>query len=636
MRSSLVFLFIAIAFVVAVPKRASAACTPAASGVTVCSPHAGLSTSSPVHYVAAASTSCSKGIGSIGIYSAPGNRVYLVHSSTLDTFLPLKNGTYTTTVQAWDNCGGSSKTNVAITVKGTAVLTYQYNNMRTGANLYETTLNPSNVNPSTFGKLYSFPVDSFIYGQPLYVPNLQIAGGTHNVVFVATENNSIYAFDADHKTSTPLWHTFIDTPVPCSSNQPAPGSNCNLVLLTPGVGVTSTMTIDPAQGAHGAIYVEARTNPGSAGKYFHGIHKYDLSTGQEMTGSPKTVSGAVSGTGRDSVNGIISFNNKTENNRSALLYANGAVYTAFASINDAPIYHGWIIGYDATTMNRLFVFNTTPNNSTNQNGPGEQGAIWGAALAADLGNTLYADTGNGTWDNTVNDWGNTYLKLKPSGSTLKVSDYFTPTTLAFNTNDDDLGTSTAILLPDQPGSFPHLMIGGDKLGTVYVVNRDSMGKYHSSGDQILQEVKGAVGVRVSTSADCNSGADDCNYSTPAYWNGNVYFAGVNDNVKQFAVANGQVSGPRSKSPSTYGYPGATPTISANGSTNAIVWTVEPGKAILHAYDATNLSNELFNSKQASGGRDSLGSNVKFAPPTVVSGKVFVGTQKALVVYGLLP
>jgi hypothetical protein len=632
---AVILLLLAIAVVLAIPSRASA-CTPTTTGVTVCSPHAGLTTSSPVHYIAAASTSCSKGVGSIGIYSAPGNRVYLVQGSTLDTFLPLKNGTYTTTVQEWDKCGGTSKTNVTINVKGTAVLTYQHNSLRTGANLYETTLNPSNVNTSTFGKLYSFPVDSFIYGQPLYVPNMQIAGGTHNVVFVATENNSIYAFDADHKTSTPLWHTFVGTPVPCSTNQPAPGSNCNLVFLTPGVGITSTMTIDPAQGTHGAIYVEGRTNPSGAGKYFHGIHKYDLSTGKEMTGSPQTVSGTVSGTGRDNVNGVITFNNNTENNRSALLYANGVIYAAFASINDAPIYHGWIIGYDAATMSRRFVFNTTPNNSTNQNGSGEQGAIWGAALAADLSNTLYADTGNGTWDTTVTDWGNTYLKLKPSGNTLKVFDYFTPTTLAFNTNDDDLGTSTAILLPDQPGTFPHVMVGGDKLGTVYVLNRDNMGKYHSSGDQILQEIKGAVGVRLSSSADCNANADDCNYSTPAYWNGNVYFAGVNDNVKQFVIANGQLSGPRSKSPSIYSYPGTTPTISANGTTNAIVWTVEPGKAILHAYDATNLSNELFNSNQASGGRDSLGSNVKFAPPVVVAGKVFVGTQKALVVYGLLP
>jgi len=170
---------------------------------------------------------------------------------------------------------------------------------------------------------------------------------------------------------------------------------------------------------------------------------------------------------------------------------------------------------------------------------------------------------------------------------LKVSDYFTPTTLAFNTNDDDLGTSMAILLPDQSGTFPHVMVGGDKLGTLYLLNRDNMGKYHSSGDQVLREIRGAVGVRLSTSADCNPNSDDYNYSTPAYWNGNLYFARVNDNVKQFTIANGQISGPRSKSPTTYGYPGATPTVTANGTTNAIVWTVEPGKAILHAYDATN-------------------------------------------------
>jgi hypothetical protein len=530
---------------------------------------------------------------------------------------------------------GGAPAGAASTALTSSVLTYHYDNLRTGANSTETTLNSSNVNVSTFGKLYSFPVDSLIYGQPLYVPNLQIAGGIHNVVFVITENNSVYAFDADNKVSTPLWHTRVNIPVPCGTNQPVPGSNCNLVYLTSVIGITSTPVIDLTQGTHGAIYVEARTNPNNAGKYRHTLHKYDLSTGKDMPGSPALISGSVRGTGRDNVNGVVTFNQNSENDRGALLLANGVVYVPFASINDAPIFHGWIFGYDATTMKRRYVFNTTPNKTTNQGGDGEQGGIWNGTITADASNVLFTATGNGSWENTVGDWGNTYLKLTPGLNKLKVVDFFTPNALAFDNNDTDLGTSAAILLPDQTGSFPHLMVGGDKNGTVYLVNRDNMGKYNSSGDQILQELPGAVGVHVHGAGDCNDTHNDCNYGTPAYWNGNVYFSGVNDNVKAFAIANGQLSGPTSKSSSVIGFPGATPAVSANGAANGILWVIEPIKSILHAYDATNLANELYNSTQASGGRDLLGSNTKFAPPAVVNGKVFIGTKNAVVVYGLL-
>ncbi|HWY57074.1 MAG TPA: hypothetical protein VNZ03_21585 [Terriglobales bacterium] len=516
-----------------------------------------------------------------------------------------------------------------------SVLTYHNDNLRTGENTNETTLTPSNVNVSTFGKLHSFPLDSLAYGQPLYVPSLQIRGGVHNVVFVITENNSVYAFDADFKVSTPLWHTNLGIPVPCSASQPVSGSNCNLVYLTSVIGITATPVIDLTQGTHGAIYVEGRTDPNHAGKYFHVLHKYDLSTGKDLPGSPVVIKGSVHGTGRDNVNGIVTFNQASENDRGALLLANGIVYVPFASINDAPIFHGWIFGYDATTMKRRYIFNATPNNTTNHGGDGEQGGIWNGTIEADANNVLFTVTGNGSWDDTVNDWGNSYLKLHPSTGKLQVTDFFTPAALAFDTHDTDLGTNAAILLPDQTGTYPHVMLSGDKNGTVYVVNRDNMGKYDSSGDQILQEIPGAVGVHIANSRDCNSTHNDCNYGTAAYWNGNVYFSGVNDNVKAFAIANGQLSGPTSKSPTTYGFPGATPSVSSSGTSNGIVWVVQPIISILHAYDATNLANELYNSTQASGGRDSLGSNTKFAPPTVVNGKVYIGTKSALVVYGLL-
>jgi hypothetical protein len=573
----------------------------------------------------------------MSIVSSSGATLYSVGGSTLDTFLPLRPAAYNTTVQALDKCGGTQQTGIDITVTGTAVITYQYNVQRTGANTFETQLTPSNVNVSTFGKIFSCSVDSFIYGQPLFMPNLNIAGGVHNVVFVATENNSIYAFDADGKTCTPLWHSFIGLPVPCSANSPVPGNNCNLVLLTPGVGITSTMFIDPTQGPHGVIYVEARTAPSGVGKFFHGLHKLDLTTGKEMSDSPEVIAATIAGNSCDSVNGVVTFNNAAENNRSALLYANGVIYIAFGSINDVPVcpngaYHGWILGYNAFNIKQqVAVFNTSRNKTTNGSGSGGLGAIWGGALAASTANVIFAVTGNGPFDPSVGDWSNSYLKLQPSGTTLAVIDYFAPR-LLFKNDDEDLGASTGIILGPK-GPFPHELIGGGKTGTLYVVNRDAMGKFNTSSDQIIQELPGAVGVHSPNSPTCGPTSNDCDYSTPVFWNGNFYVSGTNDHTKQFTLSNGTLTGPTSHAPETFGYPGATPTLSANGASNGILWVVEPASAILHAYSASNLATELYNSNQNSA-RDALGSNVKFAAVTVVNGRVYVGTKTKVVGYGL--
>jgi len=616
-----------------------AACDPpSGGGIAICSPQSS-STVNPVHYVAAASSAtCIGGISVMAIVSSSGSNLYSVGGSILDTFLPQRLGIYTTTIKATDKCGRVQQKTVSLTVTGTAVITYQYNVERTGANLYETALNPTNVNATTFGKIFACSVDSFVYGQPLFVPKLSIGGATHNVVFVATENNSIYAFDADGKTCTPLWHTFIDRPVPCSTNSPITGSNCDQVFNTPGVGITSTMFIDPTQGPQGVIYVESRTAP-TTGGFFHGLHKLDITTGFEMPDGPSVINASTAGNSCDSVNGIVKFNSAAENNRSALLYASGVIYVAFGSINDTPVcpngaYHGWILGYNALNIKQqVAVFNTSRNKSTNGSGSGGLGAIWGGALAASPSNQIFAVTGNGPFDPNVGDWGNSYMRLSPGGTTLKVVDYFAPRQI-FNNDDQDLGASTGIILPSLPGPFPHELIGGDKNGTLYVVNRDAMGKF-SGTDQIVQELPNAVGVHVSTSASCGpSGENDCDYSTPVYWNGHIYVSGVNDHVKDFLLTNGMLSA-NTKAPQTFGYPGATLTVSANGTKNAIVWAVEPTKAILHAYDATNLSSELYNTSQNSA-RDSLGSNVKFAPVTVVNGKVYVGTKTRIIGYGILP
>jgi hypothetical protein len=623
---------------------AHAACTaPTGGGVAICSPVAASKDVNPVHYIAAASSpTCAGGIATMFIQPKPGVNAYSVSGSKLDTFLPQAPGTYTTTIIAKDKCGGSSQKTVNITVTGTAVITYQYNAQRTGANLYETKLTPSVVNQTLFGKLFSCSVDSIIYGQPLFMPKLTIGGVSHNVVFVATEANSIYAFDADGQTCTPLWHRVIGTPVPCTLDVPVPKNDCNLVFHSPTIGITSTMFIDPTQGAHGVIYVEARTSASGAPPFLHSLHKLDLTTGTEMSDSPVTLKASTAGNACGSTNGVITFDGAAQNNRSALLYANGTVYIAFGSINDKPSctttganYFGWILGYNAFNIQQqLAIFNASPNVAGNGSGPGGKNAIWGGALAASLNNQIFAVTGNGPFNPAVGDYGNTYLKLAPgSNKTLKVLDYFSPAFL-FNNGDLDLGASTGIVL-SVPGQFPHELIGGGKYGTLYVVNRDNMGKFNSSADQNIQSIQNAVGMRVSGAATCSPTDDDCDYSTPAFWNGHLYVAGTNDHAKDYVLSNGLLSGPMSLSPQTFGYPGAVPTVSANGTKNAIVWAVEPTKSVLHAYDATNVANELYNSNQ-NATRDALGSHVKFAPPTVANGKVYVGTKDHLVVYGILP
>jgi len=568
--------------VVIMQGPAYAACSPpSGGGVAICSPQSASKDVNPVHYIAAASSpTCAGGIATMFIQPKPGVNAYSIGGSTLDTFLPQSPGTYTTTIVAKDKCSGTSKKTVGITVTGTAVITYQYNVQRLGANLYETQLTYANVNSALFGKLFSCNVDSFIYGQPLFVPKLSIAGGTHNVVFVATENNSIYAFDADGKTCTSLWHRFIGTPVPCTMDTPIPGNDCNLVFHTPGVGITSTMFIDPTQGTHGVIYAEARTAPGGTAPYFHGLHKLDLTTGKEMPDSPVTISAKVAGNACDAVNGVITFHSAAQNNRSALLYANGVVYIAFGSINDKPsctitggTYYGWILGYNAFNIQQqVTVFNPSPAVAGNGSGPGGKDAIWGGALAASLNNQIYAVTGNGPFNASVGDYGNTYLKLSPgSNKSLKVLDYFSPAFL-FNNDDLDLGASTGIIITSS-GQFPHELIGGGKYGTLYVVNRDNMGKFNSAADQNIQTIPNAVGIRVSGAATCSPTDDDCDYSTPSYWNGHLYVSGTNDHVKDFVLSNSLLSGPMSMAPQTFGYPGAVPTISANGTKNAIVWPI---------------------------------------------------------------
>jgi hypothetical protein len=505
---------------------------------------------------------------------------------------------------------------------------YRNDNFRTGQNLAESVLTPSTITGSTFGLQFTDAIDGYAYAQPLYVPAVSIPSlGTHNVVYVATENDSVYAFDAD-QSGPPLWKTsFIDpangiTPVPSSDL----GSSCQ--DLVPIIGITATPVIDQATGT---LYVVSKVKLGP-GQYQQQLHALDIATGLEMPNSPVTIAASVSGSGQASVNGIISFDPLLQQDRPALTLANGVVYLSFASHCDIQPYHGWILGYDETSLAQEIVYNTTPN--------GGLGGIWeaGCGPGVDTNGDLITVTGNGTFDTGASptDYGDSFLRLTPgvgTTGTMSVSSFFTPLDeLMLEDDDADMGSGGHLLLPNQPGPNPHLMIGIGKLGTIYLVNRDTMGGFNPSADQMVQELPSAVGGM---------------FATPAYWSGTVpnvglqnmiYTIGIFDDPKMFVLGNGMIQTPPASTGTIgFGFPGASPVISANGTSGGIMWAIDSsaylssGPAILYAFDATNLQTTLFDSSQKNS--NNPGPAVKFAVPTVANGSVYVGTQTQLAVFG---
>jgi outer membrane protein assembly factor BamB len=483
------------------------------------------------------------------------------------------------------------------------VLTYQYNNARTGANLSETVLTPANVNAAQFGKLLSYPVDGYIYGQPLYLAAVDIPeSGAHNVVYVATEHDSVYAFDADNYA--PLWRVSFIDPTAGVTTVPWQDTNeCNQIV--PEIGITSTPVIDAAAGT---IYVVAMTK--ESGAYLHRLHALDVATGSEQPGSPVVIQAAVAGTG-DGGSTVV-FQPAYYKQRPGLLLLNGIVYTAWSSHCDGGTYHGWLLGYDARTLQQVAVYNSTPD--------GSQGSFWagGAAPAADADGNIYLVSANGTFDYAAGgrDLGGSYIKLATAGG-LSVADSFTPFNVQqLNDDDNDVGSAGVVLLPDEAGSsaHPHLAIGAGKEGRIYLFDRDNMGQWQPGSDSQIV---------ATTDANAIAGL----FGNPAYFDGSVYFCGSGDPVLAFRIANAALSAePAAQSPVSFDYPGCVPTISANGKVNAIVWALEPA-GILRAYDAKNLARALYS--------DALGSYVKFTIPTVANGKVYAGTQDSLNIYGLL-
>jgi hypothetical protein len=512
------------------------------------------------------------------------------------------------------------------------VLTYHNNNSRTGENLQETILNPSNVKSRSFGKLFSYQVDGYVYAQPLYVSALNIPGqGTINVVFVATQHNSVYAFDADRNTninSGLLWQVnlgpSVSTPSTDFGNRFGAFDD-----IVPEVGITSTPVIDLSSGT---IYVDAFTYEGQS--YFHKLHALDIRTGAKRSFSPVVVSASISGRGTGSINRVLQFQAKQQIQRAALTLAGGILYVAFASYADTDPYHGWIIGYNPRTFQQLpnYVFCSTPNSTDEAFGDNAGGGgIWmsGCGLSVDANNNLYFATGDGAFNANTGgtEIANSFVKLS-TASRLSVADYFTPWNQEFlASNNLDLGSGGIMLLPDQPGRYPRLMIGAGKSGLVYLMNRDMMttGNNHFNANGEVDFVLQTVSLQ--------GGA----FSTPAYFNGTIYYAGSRDVLTSLSLSEGVLpTVPNSLGPRVFGFPGATPSVSANGSANGIIWAIQRGSpAVLAAYNATNLSREIYNSAQA-GSRDKLTDGVKFAVPTVANGKVYVGSQYALSVFGLLP
>ena len=499
------------------------------------------------------------------------------------------------------------------------VLTYHNDIGRTGQNLNEPTLTPANVKSSTFGKLFTISVDGKVDAQPLYASNVTISGqGTHNLLIVATEHGSVYGVDAD--TGSQIWKvTTLQSGETTSDTR-----GCGQV--TPEIGVTATPVIDRTRGPNGSIYVIAMSKDGS-GKYYHRLHALDLTTGAELFGGPTTVQATYPGTGDNSSGGIVTFDPKQYKERPGLLLLNGLVYTAWGSHCDAEPYTGWVMSYDAGTLAQTNVLNVVPN--------GGEGGIWmaGAGIAADNSGSLYILDGNGDFDTTLNgsgfpangNFGNAFLKISTSGG-LAVADYFEMNNEAQeNGSDTDLGSGGALVIPDQTdgsGNVWQLAVGAGKDGNLYLVNRSSMGKFTSNNGNIYQELSGALPGGI--------------WAMPAYFNGRIYYGPVGSPIFAFQFSNAKLlTSAAAQTTNSYGYPGVIPSISANNTSNGIVWAVESASpAVLHAFDAGTLQ-ELYNSNQASGSRDHFGTGNKFIAPTITNGKVYAATTSGVGVFGLL-
>ena len=509
--------------------------------------------------------------------------------------------------------------NPVVASAGTDVTTYHNDIARTGQNTTETKLTQANVNSTTFGLLRNLTVDGRVDAEPLYLSQLSVGGSAHNVVFIATEHDSVYAFDAD--TGAQLWKVSLLGSGETTSDDRGCGQ------VTPEIGITSTPVIDRAAGAHGILYAVAMSKNSTT--YFQRLHALDITTGAELQGGPVTVQATYPGTGDNSSGGEVVFDPKQYEERAGLLLLNGVIYASWASHCDIGLYTGWIMGYNQTTLAQTSVLNLTPN--------GSEGSIWqsGGGLAADPQGNIYALMANGTFDTTLDtngfpnkqDYGNGFVKVSTTNGSLKVSDYFNMmNTVNESGSDTDLGSGGPMVLPDQSYGTANtlsLAVGAGKDGNLYVVNRNNMGKFSPSSNNVYQELAGAVPNGV--------------FGVPAYFNNTIYYCDINGTLKSFSISNGKLSTTPVQTSASFTYPGVLPSVSANGTTDGIVWAIEnTGTAVLHAFAANNVTQELYNSNQAASGRDHFGSGNKFITPMIADGKVFAATTNSVAVFGLLP
>jgi len=513
------------------------------------------------------------------------------------------------------------------------VTTYHNDNLRTGLNALETILTPANVNQNKFGLIFSLPVDGQVYAQPLYLPRVYIPGkGIHNVLFVATEHNSVYAFDADSNTGVnakPLWHVNFGPSVP-SGDVYAGGAD-----IYPEIGISGTPAIHVTRSGAVLLYVVAKVkavdNQGNA-SYAQKLHAISVMTGRDELGGPITIGGQVAGTGDESVNGILTFDPLIHHNRPGLLIVptpglDATLYVGFASHGDEGPYHGWLFSFDADKLKQTGILCTTPNALTDPSGyPLAAGGIWqgGGGLASD-GSSVYFATGNGTFDPSTGAYGDAIVRVGPKK--LTIADYFSPADqLSLDDSDNDLGSGGVMLLPTAASGTlkMNLLVQSGKEGSIFLLNAANLGQYNST-DNVHQKLAYTIGGI---------------WGSPAYFNKMVYFGPVYSNLVAFPIKNGLFTStsPTAQSPTGYAYPGPTPSVSANGISNGIVWAIQSdnyasnGPAYLHAYEASNVGNELYSSINT-GGRDTLDGAVKFTTPTIANGKVYVGCTSSICVFG---
>jgi hypothetical protein len=536
------------------------------------------------------------------------------------------------------NSAGSATSNTAMLSVSTTsmatptdITTFHNDVARTGLNPTESTLTQTNVNMHSFGLLRNLSVDGKVDAEPLYLSGLMINGAAHNVVFVETENESVYAFDSD--SGVILWQDTVANLLP-SGETVSDARGCSQV--SPTIGITATPVIDRHAGQNGTMFLVGMSKD-AQGNYHQRLHALDVTTGAELLNGPTEITATYPGTGVGNNNGVMTFAPGNYKERAALLLLNSQLYLTFASHCDFPPYQAWVMAYSESSLQQTTVLNLTANGGdTGSGGQYGSGSIWqsGGGPAADPQGNIYVEVANGAFETTLNgsgfpnqqDFGNAFVKISPSGGKLSVADYFTMSgTISEDDSDRDLGSGGPMILPDMSNgnTTKQLAIAAGKDGAIYVADRTNMGKFNATTDNIYQEVLHAVAGGI--------------WGVPAFFNQTVYYCDQMSNLKAFTFSNAMLTAtPTSSTAITFAYPGALPSVSANGTSNGIVWAIENTvPAVLHAYKASDLTTELYNSNQAANGADHPGTGNKFVTPAIADGKVFVATQTGVAVYGLL-